>query len=86
MESLLPTPAPTPHNLHSSTCALFWLVPPPPTRNADITAKNTSQFIFASLFGTAAGVSICAYIGQSPASALLCFGAMAGVSVYGAFK
>ncbi|KIY92039.1 putative UPF0420 protein C16orf58 like protein [Monoraphidium neglectum] len=46
---------------------------------ADITAKNTSQYIFASLFGTALGVSICAYIGQSAPLALTSFSLLAAV-------
>jgi hypothetical protein len=53
---------------------------------ADITAKNTSQYIFASLFGTAAGVSCCAYIGQSAPLALLCFSGLAYTSMYSAYR
>ncbi|KAF6259213.1 vitamin B6 photo-protection and homoeostasis-domain-containing protein [Scenedesmus sp. NREL 46B-D3] len=53
---------------------------------ADITAKNTSQYIFASLFGTTAGVSVCAYIGQSAPLALLCFSALAWTSIYSAYR
>jgi hypothetical protein len=52
----------------------------------DITAKNTSQYIFASLFGTTAGVSICAYIGQSAPLALLCFSGLAWTSIYSAYR
>lgn len=52
----------------------------------DITAKNTSQYIFASLFGTAAGVSCCAYIGQSAPLALLCFSGLAYTSMYSAYR
>ncbi|GBF87876.1 hypothetical protein Rsub_00588 [Raphidocelis subcapitata] len=53
---------------------------------ADITAKNTSQYIFASLFGTAFGVSICAYIGQSAPLALACFSALTGFALYSSFR
>jgi len=53
---------------------------------ADITAKNTSQYIFASLFGTAAGVSMSAYIGQNPTLALGCFGVLTGTALYSAFR
>lgn len=53
---------------------------------ADITAKNTSQYIFASLFGTALGVSICAYIGQSAPLALACFSLLTGAALYSAFR
>lgn len=53
---------------------------------ADITAKNTSQYIFASLFGTAAGLSCCAYIGQSAPLALVCFSALAYTSMYSAYR
>ncbi|WIA40997.1 hypothetical protein OEZ86_004639 [Tetradesmus obliquus] len=53
---------------------------------ADITAKNTSQYIFASLFGTTAGVSICAYIGQSAPLALLCFSGLAWTAIYSAYR
>jgi len=53
---------------------------------ADITAKNTSQYIFASLFGTTAGVSCCAYIGQSAPLALMCFSALAYTSMYSAYR
>eukprot|EP00877_Chromochloris_zofingiensis_P009142 jgi/Chrzof1/4481/Cz14g14240.t1 len=53
---------------------------------ADITAKNTSQYICASLFGTAAGVCICAYIGQSAALALTCFSILAGTALYSAYR
>jgi hypothetical protein len=56
------------------------------TATTDITAKNTSQYIFASLFGTAAGVSCCAYIGQTAPLALLCFSGLAYTSMYGAYR
>lgn len=52
------------------------------TQHPDITAKNTSQYIFASLFGTALGVSICASIGQSAYLALTCFSLLTGECVY----
>eukprot|EP00775_Hariotina_reticulata_P009254 gene9254-9420_t len=53
---------------------------------ADITAKNTSQYIFASLFGTTAGVSCCAYIGQSAPLAMICFSGLAWTSLYSAYR
>ena len=52
---------------------------------ADITAKGTSQYIFASLFGTAAGVTLCAHVGLSAGAALTAFGALTAASLYGAF-
>lgn len=53
---------------------------------ADITAKGTSQYIFASLFGTAAGVTMCANIGQSASLALMCFSILAYAALYSAFR
>lgn len=67
-------------------CSLIHKVHAAPVLPADITAKNTSQYIFASLFGTAAGVSACAYIGQSAPLALLCFSALAWTSMYSAYR
>jgi hypothetical protein len=81
--------------VHTRTCPPASLAPtrshpralkPRPRARTDITAKNTSQYIFASLFGTAAGVSCCAYIGQSAPLALLCFSALAWTSLYSAYR
>lgn len=69
-------PSPPPHAPHPSSS----------TPHPDITAKNTSQYIFASLFGTAAGVSCCAFIGQSAPLALLCFSGLAYTSLYSAYR
>jgi hypothetical protein len=75
----------------SDACFAVWwwcilTVSLPYNAPADITAKNTSQYIFASLFGTVAGVSCCAYIGQSAPLALLCFSGLAYTSMYSAYR
>lgn len=72
-------------------CTPFPPLPPPPHTHPphtppDITAKNTSQYIFASLFGTAAGVSLCATIGQSAGLALGCFGVLTTTALFSAYK
>ncbi|GLC60268.1 hypothetical protein PLESTB_001592600 [Pleodorina starrii] len=52
---------------------------------ADVTAKGTSQYIFASLVGTAGGALMCAAVGQSGAAAATCFGLLAGATIGSAY-
>ncbi|KAG1675383.1 hypothetical protein FOA52_012302 [Chlamydomonas sp. UWO 241] len=53
---------------------------------ADITAKSTSQWIFASLFGTAIGASMCTTVGQNVPVAMACYSLLAGITIYSAYK
>jgi len=53
---------------------------------ADITAKSTSQWIFASLLGTAAGASMCTYVGQNAPLALGCYSLLAAVTIWSSYK
>lgn len=53
---------------------------------ADITAKSTSQWIFASLFGTAAGASMCTYVGQNVPLAMLCYSALTAATIFSSYK
>ncbi|GIL58859.1 hypothetical protein Vafri_13826 [Volvox africanus] len=52
---------------------------------ADVTAKGTSQYIFASLVGTAGGAVMCAAVGQSWAAAASCFGLLAAATIGSAY-
>ncbi|KXZ46824.1 hypothetical protein GPECTOR_40g558 [Gonium pectorale] len=52
---------------------------------ADVTAKGTSQYIFASLVGTAGGALMCAAVGQSGPAAAACFGALAAATLGSAY-
>ncbi|GFR42027.1 hypothetical protein Agub_g2844 [Astrephomene gubernaculifera] len=52
---------------------------------ADVTAKGTSQYIFASLVGTAGGAVMCAAVGQSGAAAGGCFGLLAAAALASAY-
>ncbi|GLI59514.1 hypothetical protein VaNZ11_001407 [Volvox africanus] len=52
---------------------------------ADVTAKGTSQYIFASLVGTAGGAVMCAAVGQSGAAAACCFGLLAAATIGSAY-
>jgi hypothetical protein len=51
-----------------------------------VTAKATSQTICTSLLGTALGVGLAAAAGQSPAAALPCFAALAGLHVWSGWR
>ncbi|KAG2495233.1 hypothetical protein HYH03_006507 [Edaphochlamys debaryana] len=52
---------------------------------ADVTAKGTSQYILASLVGTAAGAAMCALVGQSSAIAATCYSLLAAVTLVSAY-
>eukprot|EP00197_Chlamydomonas_leiostraca_P012062 CAMPEP_0202863288 /NCGR_PEP_ID=MMETSP1391-20130828/3979_1 /ASSEMBLY_ACC=CAM_ASM_000867 /TAXON_ID=1034604 /ORGANISM="Chlamydomonas leiostraca, Strain SAG 11-49" /LENGTH=789 /DNA_ID=CAMNT_0049542905 /DNA_START=6 /DNA_END=2372 /DNA_ORIENTATION=- len=52
---------------------------------ADITAKGTSQYICASMFGTVAGASLCTWVGQDTHAALACYSALTVVTLAGAY-
>lgn len=69
-----------------STRSVFHLTFQRENNIADITAKGTSQYIFSSLFGTATGVTVCAYIGQCAVSGSSCFAMLAALSLYSSFK
>eukprot|EP00798_Chlamydomonas_sp_ICE-L_P028269 gene28268-31374_t len=53
---------------------------------ADITAKSTSQFIFASLFGTAVGASICTIVQQDFQIAFSCYAIFSVATCLSAYK
>lgn len=53
---------------------------------ADITAKQTSQYILSSVLGTATGVLCTSYIQQSTTAALLCYTVLTWVAMYGAYN
>ncbi|PNW84547.1 hypothetical protein CHLRE_03g148150v5 [Chlamydomonas reinhardtii] len=52
---------------------------------ADVTAKGTSQYIFASLVGTAAGAAMCAAVGQSGAAAAACYVGLSAATLSSAY-
>ncbi|GAX84178.1 hypothetical protein CEUSTIGMA_g11601.t1 [Chlamydomonas eustigma] len=53
---------------------------------ADITAKSTSQWIFSSLLGTAAGVGMCSWVGQNGPLAVLCYSSLTAVTLLSAYQ
>ncbi|KAL6753727.1 vitamin B6 photo-protection and homoeostasis-domain-containing protein [Haematococcus lacustris] len=66
---------------NGSTRSVFNLAFARDNNIADITAKGTSQYICASMFGTVAGAALSGVVGQDTRAALVCFMALTGVAL-----